>query len=67
MSKNDLLPKGWPLRVAASAPRPMQDEISRNVSDHVRTDSRNGQQVVDDDLDDDDGVDVDESNVEHEE
>lgn len=66
MSKNDLLPKGWPLRVAASAPRPMQDEISRNVSDHVRTDSRNGQ-VVDDDLDDDDGVDVDESSVEHEE
>lgn len=64
MSKNDLLPKGWPLRVAASAPRPMQDEISRNVSDHVRTDSRNGQ-VVDDDLDD--GVDVDESSVEHEE
>lgn len=66
MSKKDLLPSGWPLRVAASAPRPMQDEISRNVNDHVRTDSRNGQ-VVDDDLDDDDGVDVDESDVEHEE
>lgn len=66
MSKNDLLPSGWPLRVAASAPSPMQDEISRNVSDHVRTDSKNGQ-VVDDDLDDDDCVDVDESSVEHEE
>lgn len=70
MSKNDLLPRGWPLRVAASAPRPIQDEISIIVNDHVRTDTRNGQDdPVDDDLDDDDGddIDVDESSVEHEE
>jgi len=69
MSKNDLLPKGWPLRVAASAPRPIQDEISMTVNDHVRTDTRNGQDdPMGDDLDDDEGndVNVDES-VEHEE
>lgn len=30
----------------------MQDEISKNVSDHVRTDSRIGQDDAEDDLDD---------------
>lgn len=67
MSKNDLLPRGWPLRVAASAPRPMQDEINSSVNDHVRTDISKGQDdPVDDDLDDVD-VDVDDRSVEHEE
>jgi len=68
MSKNDLLPRGWPLRLAASAPKPMQDEINRSVSDHVRTDTSKGQDdPVDDVLDEDDDVDVDDSSVEHEE
>jgi len=66
------------LRVAASAPKPMQDEISRNISDHVRTDIRSEQDDLDDDddddddvddedVDDDDNVDVDVDNIEHEE
>lgn len=51
MSKKDLLLRGWPLRVRASV-RLMQDDISRNVSDHVKTDSRIGE--GDADLDDED-------------
>jgi len=63
--------------VAASAPKPMQDEISRSINDHVRTDIRSEQDDLDDDedgddddddgVDDDDDVDVDVGNVEHEE
>jgi len=58
----------------------MQDEISRSISDHVRTDIRSEQDdldeddddddddgVDDEDVDDDDNVDVDVGNVEHEE
>lgn len=71
MSKNDLLLRGCPLIVRASV-IPIQDEISRNVSDHVRTDSRIGQDNTEDDLDDnddDDGGDddVDEDSVEYDE
>lgn len=61
MSKKDLLLSGWPLRVRASV-RLMQDEISRNVSDHVRTDSRIGEVDADlDDSEDDVGDDVDDA------
>jgi hypothetical protein len=55
----------------------MQDEISRSINDHVRTDIRSEQDDLDDDedgddddddgVDDDDDVDVDVGNVEHEE
>lgn len=45
----------------------MLDEISKTVSDHVRTDIRSGQDDAgDDDLDDED-VNVDVGNVDHEE
>lgn len=51
MSKKDLLLSGWPSRVRASV-RFTQDEISRNISDHVNTDSRIGEDDAESDLDD---------------